>query len=355
MRPTHVILVGALVACGDPAVDLTLRLPDTDADLSCVASVRVYAWGESQIDDTTQCIVLDAPVSGFAELRDAVRGKLDLALPASGLAGIDVAGMTFEDCFGDAVFYGGAAYDGGDLAIPLVASFDCSVSADTVVKPIDYRALLGGSCLAGATRLDRGSIHPTMLEFPLPAMVYDLTQPSALVAADGTATFPDALIPIDDESCMAVGDELTGSISCIDPGAPGVCAVGTQLELTTIDVNFANASMEPNAAERHAQILFGAVWDATALVKHPIDGARIQIVDDDADAGEIHYATLPVGAPSMIDLPTATATDATGMFVAYMDRPLTLVVSAPGYSSKQVTITAADYYFGATTIVLRPQ
>jgi hypothetical protein len=356
MRPTPLILVGAVAACSDPAIDLSLRLPDTDVDLSCVQSVRVYAWGETVTDETpNQCIVLDAPVGGFAELREAVRGKLELRLPPSGLAGIDVSGMTFGDCFGDSVFYGGAEYDGGDMVIPLVANFDCSVTADTVVKPVDYRSLASGSCLGPAGRLDRGSIHPTMLDVPLPAMVYDLTEPSALVGVDGTALFPDALINIDDESCMAVGDEVTGSIGCVYPGAPAVCATGTQLELTTIDVDFANASMEPDAAARYPQIVFASVWDATAAIKHPIQGAQITVSPADVDLGEIHYATLPTGAPSMIDLPTATATDATGMFVAYMDRPVSVVVSAAGYSSRLVTLTAADYYFGALTIVLRPQ
>ena len=186
-------------------------------------------------------------------------------------------------------------------------------------------------------------------------MVWDLTEPGALVGLDGTALFPDALLNIDDASCMAVGDELTGSISCIDPGAPAVCATGNQVELTTIDVDFANASMEPIAAARYPQIVFGAVWDATATIKHAIAGAQIRIADDEEDPDEIHYATLPAGAPSMIDLPTATATDASGVFVAYMDRPLTVIVSAPGYASRQVTLAAADYFFGATTIVLRPQ
>jgi hypothetical protein len=356
MRRIPFVIVGVVAACGDPAVDVTLRLPDTDVDLSCVQSVRVYAWGETITDDApNQCIVLDAPVSGFAELREAIRGKLELRLPPSGLAGIDVSGMTFADCFGDAVFYGGAEYDGGDMVVPLVANFDCSVRADTVVRPVDYRGMLAGSCLGPQGRLDRGSIHPTMLDVPLPAMVYDLTEPGAIVGIDGTALFPDALINIDDASCMAVGDEVSGSIGCVYPGAPGVCTTGTQLELTTIDVDFANASMEPDAAARYPQIVFASVWDATAAVKHPIQGAQVRIADADLELGEIHYATLPLGAPSMIDLPTATSTDATGMFVAYMDRPVTVVVSAAGYSSRQVTLTAADYYFGATTIVLRPQ
>jgi hypothetical protein len=321
-----------------------------------VSSVRVYAWGEDlNADPPNQCISLDSPVAGFAELQDAIRGKLELSLPASGLAGIDIGGMTYPDCFGDAVFYGGAEFDGGDMVAPLVANSDCSVRTTAVVKPVDYHAMLSGLCAGTATRIDRGSIHPTLLSAPLPTMVYDLTEPAALVGADGTATFTDALISIDPESCMAIGDEVTGSVGCVHPGAPTACAAPGQLELTTIDVDFANASMEANAAERYADIVFATVWDGTAAIKHPITGATVTMLGDDVDAASIHYATLPAGAPSLRDLPSATSTDSTGVFVAYMDHPITVQVSAPGYQSRQVMLAAADFVFGATTIALKPQ
>lgn len=360
MKRSTVIVSFAIAAgsaaCSEPTISLTLRLPDYDTDLSCVSSVRVYAWGENINDDPpNQCIALDAPVAGFAELQAAIHGKLELDLPASGLAGVDIGGMTFPDCFGDAVFYGGAEFDGGDMVAPLVANFDCSVRTTAVVKPVDYRALLAGVCAGTASRLDRGSIHPTLLSAPLPAMVYDLTEPAALVGTGGTATFADALVSIDPASCMAMGDEVTGSVGCVTPGAPTACATTGQLELTTIDSDFANASMEANAAARYADIVFGTVWDGTAAIKHPIAGARIAMVGDDVDAGSIHYATLPISAPSLQDLPTATATDSTGVFVAYMDHPITVMVTAPGYLSRQVTLAAADFIFGATTIALKPQ
>jgi hypothetical protein len=316
--------------------------------------VRVFAWGHS-FDDTppSQCIPLDAPVGSFTELEAAVRGKLELALPESGLAGIDVAGLTGGDCFGDAIFYGGAEYNGGDMVVPLAASSDCAVRSTLVVRPVDFRALLAGTCVGISGRLDRGSIHPTMLDAPLPTMVYDLTEPAALVGADGTAVFADALLPIDPDTCLAVGDETTGSIGCIEPGAPGVCTTSTQVELTTIDSDFANASMDADAGLEHAQVVFGAVWDATATIHHPIAGARITIVGED-NGGEVHYATLPLGSPSLVDMPAATTTDPSGLFVAYMDHPMTVQVSAAGYGTRQVTLSSADYIFGATTIVLRP-
>jgi hypothetical protein len=241
------------------------------------------------------------------------------------------------------------------MTIPLRANFDCSARQTLVVRPVDYLALIDGFCDAFASQLDHGSIHPTMLEQPMPAMTYDLASPPATVNATGAATFTDAMIAIDDDSCNAVGDPVTGSIGCIHPGSPGVCTTGTEVELTTIDTDFAIASMDQAASLRYAQIVFASVRDATAVPKRPVTGARIQIVDDDVELGEIHYATISPVASAMSDLVGASATDVTGLFVAYMHHPITVSVSAPGYVTRQVRLAAADFIFGAATIVLRPQ
>jgi hypothetical protein len=351
------VLGGGLAACGDSAIDVRLRLPTGDGagvDLSCVAAVRVYAWSNDELaDPPNTCIVLDEPVATFDELRDAVRGRFELELPAAGLGGIDVAGMTTADCFGDAIFYGGAEFDGGDMTIPLRPQFDCTERTTLVVRPVDYATLATtGACTTAATRLDRGSIHPTMLDAPLPAMVYELAGVAANVSAAGTATFADAMVAFDGDACTAIGDPLTGSISCLRPGSPGVCSTAGQTELATIDFDFADLSLDPTAGQRYAQVVFAAVWDATAIPPHPIANARIAI-EDAADA-EIHYAQLTAGGGSLTDLPDATATTAGGLFVAYMARPIAVTITAPGYFGRSVRLTAADFIYGATTIVLSP-
>lgn len=360
MRARILALGIAVAGCGDPAIDLTLRLPTgegADVDLSCVAAVRVYAWGHDLANEPPNtCVTLDAPVATFAALRDAVRGKVDLALPLDGLAGVEVAGLTTADCLGgDAVFYGGAEYTGGDLTIPLAASADCAARQPLTVHPVDFIGLAAtGACGSAATRLDRGSIHPTMLDAPLPAMVYDLSGPSATVDAAGTATFPDALLAVGGpEACTAVGDPQTGSIGCVHPGAPGVCAPPGQAELTTIDFDFADQSLDSTAALRYPQIVFGAVWDAVAAPPHPIAGARVE-VQGDPDAAEVHYASMAPAGMSLVETPGAQATGAGGLFIGYMDRATTVTVAAPGYYTRSITLVAADFVFGAETIALTP-
>ena len=113
--------------------------------------------------------------------------------------------------------------------------------------------------------------------------------------------------------------------------------------------------MDQAASLRYAGIVFASVHAATATPGPPIANARVTIVDEDAALGEIHYATIAAGAPAMTELVGAAATDARGLFVAYMDRPITVSISAPGYLTREVRLAAADFIFGATTIVLRPQ
>jgi len=356
MRKTSLsVLVGvaALGGCGDPAIDLSLAPATPDADLSCVAAVRVYAWGKD-INDAppNTCLPLSRPVANFRELQTAIHGALELDLPTSGLAGIDIAGMTTPDCLGgDAVFYGGAAFTGGDMTVPLRAHFDCSTRQTLEVKPVEYSTLaLTGQCGSTAPRLDRGSIHPTMLDQPLPSMVYDLSSPSAVVGGTGTAIFPDAMVSTDDDACVAVGDAVSGSIGCVLPGAPGVCTAPGQLELTTIDFDFAASSLDQGASLRYPQVVYGAVWDATANPKHAVANARVEV--EAGAAGEVHYGAV-VGT-TMADLPGAQTTDAGGLFTAYMEHPITVTVSAPGYRTRSVRLAAADFVFGASTIVLSP-
>jgi hypothetical protein len=347
--------VSAVAGCGTPAIDLELQLPPDDVDLSCVQAVRVYAWGVDVLDTPPNtCLTLDAPVATFAELRAAVRGKLELDLPVSGLAGIDVTGMTSTDCIGgDSVFYGGATFTGGDMTVPLRANFDCAARQNLVVRPVDYVALATGTCTSPATSFDPGSIHPTMLDQPMPAMVYDLTTPPATVSG-GVATL-NTMVAIDEDSCNAMGDPITGSISCIHPGSPGACTTGSEVELTTVDTDFAIQSMDQIASERYAQIVYGSVRDATSNPKHPIVGARVEIVEDDAELGEIQYATMSAPGAPLTRLVGAAATDAGGLFIAYMDHPIRVRITAPGYLTREVSLAAADYIFGASTIVLRPQ
>lgn len=56
----------------------------------------------------------------------------------------------------------------------------------------------------------------------------------------------------------------------------------------------------------------------------------------DADKIKIVYADLPAAVPQA--LAGATATSATGLFIAYVGHPLDVIVSAPGYADETVRI-----------------
>jgi hypothetical protein len=369
----------ALAACAEPVIEMRLELPPADKaarfDVSCVGAVEVFVRGTDRglpggftdpgtpADDVYDCITVDG-VSSYAELRQAIAGRFQLALPDSGLAGVDVRGSTGtckkDNAPGDTIFYAAAEHDGGDaLVIPMTPNQSCNKKSIEDVRPVDLLALTrSGVCPPpvpdGADRgVDSATMHPTALN----ETYFDYNGDYAGIAG-GVAKLP--LYPsTGDEACIAVdywenADVMT-SMSCVRRG-PGVCSTPDQIELPIISYAAAGMTVDIQAVDAYGGAVIGGVWGTTPT------GGRVKLPSAtvkparpaDADKVKIVYADYPAGAMSPRELPGATATNATGLFIAYVGRPIDFIVSAAGYADEIVRMGSPDDPSTALIVLTRP-
>jgi hypothetical protein len=353
----------ALAACGDPAIEMHLELPPSDVassfDVSCIGAVEVYVRGNDRgrpgtseadpgqpPDDLDDCITIDS-VHSFSELRSAIAGRFELALPASGLAGVDVRGSTGtckkDVAPGDSIFYGAAPYAGGDsLAIPMTPNVSCGGKRPEAVRPVDLVALTRtGQCPAllpdGAGTVYSGTIHPIALE----SSIFDTNDDLGSLVGN-VASLP-LYVTSSDASCVAVAyggnSSAMTSASCARR-ANGVCSATGQIELPIIDWNVAYQAATAASIDQYGGWVIGGVWGPDAAgVKVRLAGATLRPAKaTDADKLKIVYADLPAGAAGPRELAGATATNATGLFIAYVGGPVDVIVSATGYADQTVRI-----------------
>lgn len=362
-----VAAVAALAAaCGDdPAIEMRLQLPDSSAtsgfDVSCIGAVEVYVRGTDRgrlgtseadpgqpPDDLDDCITIDS-VHSFSELRSAIAGRFELALPASGLAGVDVRASTGtckkDVAPGDSIVYGAAKYaGGGSLTIPLTPNLSCGGKRPETVRPVDMLALTRNiQCPAnlpdGAGTVYSGTIHPV-------ALVSSIFDSNDDIGSLGTnlASLP-LYVTAGADSCVAIAyGGNTGAMttaSCARRGT-GVCTVPgqNQIELPIIDGSVAFQAATAALIDQYGGWVIGGVWGVeTTTTRIRLPGATLRPANAaDADKLKIVYADLPTGAASPKELAGATATNATGLFIAYVGRPLDVIVSAPGYADETVRI-----------------
>jgi hypothetical protein len=325
--------------------------------VSCVTAVEVSARGTDRgrlpegpsdpgqpADDIDDCIEI-SDVHSYAEVRREIAGRFALALPVSGLAGVDVRGSTGtckkDNAPGDPIFYASARYKGGDeLVLPVVPSLSCAGKRPEAVRPVDLLALTRtGQCPAllpdNLGGVDAGTIHPLALA----EAIFDPGDDIGTMVGN-VASLP-LYVTTTEPSCIALaygdnGGAMT-TASCVRR-APGVCTTGNQIELPIIDGNIAFQAASVATIDQYGGWVIGGVWgtDATGT-KIKLAGATIKPArTTDSERAKIVYADYPTGAASPRELAGATSTNATGLFFAYVGRPIDFIVSAPGYRDETV-------------------
>lgn len=323
MRPLVVVWLG-LVACGEQAIEMTLRLPEDDAhwDTSCVQTIEVYTAGANypqQSDDFLgQTLDLsDTPAPTYAALKQAVRGKFEVAIPDSGLSAVEMYGWNGQSGFvspstvPDLIFYARVPYTGQDtVSIDLVANLDCRLSP-VAVRPIDLISLVTTrSCTAAAVPdadgyATLGTLSPGLYK---PYLFWWGGSRGAPLT-DGVARF-DAPTDVGPQTCLEVtGYSATAfSSSCVTSNR--ACAQPGEIEAVLIDDTYARNSLDAQIQTTLRGGVVGAVLDAA---HNPIAGATVTIPPD---RGRVVFVNVDVPGKRLVPV-AGEATTASGMFILY--------------------------------------
>jgi hypothetical protein len=358
MRASLVLL--ALGACADPAIELSLKLPTPPAgfDLSCVTSITTLALGNNQGDEKTPpdveggCIDV-AGMGSFAEVQRAMAGKFTMPLPSSGLLGLTVNGSMgrCDDVdFYESVFYGGAPARGDSVEIPIVANLSCNMQNKPVsVHPIDMLALATAKTCPVTMdgRVFSASYRPLMLGDEMPAMTFEFGNSASSQWMTGTtkvAVFSQAASP---KTCVAVGYEsLTqnGGGRCVEDALPTLCAPAGEIELPIIAMDFSYQSRDLTLVAQYGEPVIGAVWEiGAAAAKVPITGATVTL--DDPSQGIVVYVERSVTNTKLQQRVGAASTAGEAFFMVYTKgAPTTITVTSPLHTTQKYKIaTSADY------------
>lgn len=365
--------LGLVIGCGEPAIDVSLRLPDAtnggDFDVSCVKSVRVYAVGNSYPADDgdyeASCIPV-ANAATYADVKAQLADELALDLPDSGLQGIGVFGRADGGCeipedspgFYDAavppldtVFHGETYYEDGD-ALTITVSGSMSCEASTVrAAPIDMLDLIATKDCAMAKAPDgvlvgTGTIYPLLPGYT----VWSGGFTHAGTTTAGVATFSGHTV-VGPNTCLGLHAE-TGpeefTSSCHVPG-PACADVGT-LEPVMLPIATVNNSLDGTKMTLWHAALFGLVWQKTpgTTTGAPVAGATITVPPE---LGEIVYAE-PTPAGDRFTPTNGAATGPSGTFILYTNSMVQLKVAGAG-TSREVTVTATPFEPATAIIVLK--
>ena len=360
------LLLGS-AACADPAIDMKLVVP-TDAvaasfDTSCVGAVQVYVDGKNyptpDITDYKQaCIPITTNPATFADLAAELQGKFDVAIPDSGLMGIEIYGFG-GDCDQvenppdgapepDLSFFGSMPYIGQDeIDLTMVPNVSCT-HAPVTVDLVDMLALNATKQCASATVTDSGAGADLGTLSPNQLMAgVNYYGSNGAASTNSVAAFSGATT-IGSEDCLAAsaGSSATDGVSCVSTTGSTVCATGGQIEVPVINYTVAMASTDPNNIQNFGGVLFGTVWGTVGTVKQPITGATISLADPNAKGTIVYFdqpAGVETGTGSLTLRAGATSTDASGMFGLYANEIVDVTVTANGKTKTvRMAATASD-------------
>ena len=360
------VLLAALAACTEPAVEMTLVPAKTSApvDLSCVGAVDLLPIPvDDQVGDFdigmrvtadnqhVPCVDLARSPTSFADLEAQIAGKFDMPLPPGGLAGVELRGRpgNCEDvpAYHMSVFYGGALFHPGEdsLAIPVRYNVSCDQQVTMKVHTVDLISLIKTKTCTSTTigQVFEGTVRPTMLDAPnFPATVFEAGPAFLSPDKNGISSIPTYNKSFEG-SCLSaswVVEASAGVSSCITPGAPTACS-GTDVELPTFDYAYANSA-------GFGSPLIGAVWSNTGT-PGPVTGATI--TPDETAGATITYGD--VGDNGFQPTPNGTSTNTSGMFTMFAQDVVGVTVAAPGHPSRHVFIGNGPELPGTALIVLQ--
>jgi hypothetical protein len=340
-----------LAACGEEAIEMTLQVPEDSEqwDTSCVQTIEVFTAGANYPDQSNDYIgqtldLSDDPADSYAALKQAVRGKFEVAIPDSGLSAVEMYGWNGQsgffspELFPELIFYSRVPYTGQDtIDIELVANLDCRLSP-VIVRPIELMKLVTTKSCAMAAVTDPmgfasiGTLSPGLYK----PYLFGWGGVHGAPVANGLASF-NAPLMAGPQSCLAVyGFTATSSTGgCVTPTK--ACATGTEIEAVLVEDAYA-LSLDAGIQETLRGAVVGAVLDAT---KTGIAGATVAV-----DSGMVVYVNPDTATKRLV--PTGgTTTGASGMFVVYSNDLAETSVTANG-QTKTVTIGAQRTFSDGT-------
>ncbi|MEJ7598773.1 MAG: hypothetical protein WKG01_12770 [Kofleriaceae bacterium] len=357
MKP-WIVYVLLAAGCGDKVIELSLRLPSSEVaaqnDTACVTAIEVIAEGNDYPNDPNDlrrdCIEPGA-VPTYSAIRDAVRGKFELAIPSSGLGRIAMRGhagncepivdIPDDPVKPDLIFYGGSEYDGGDsLVVPLVPNLSCTRRAVTA-KPLDVLKLAAGGATPCVTAeladLQAGVSVGTLSPRPFDDELEYWGGVSGASLANHVASF-EALMQPGAGSCVAAyaGNPLLVTIGCLPTGGRNACTPQGILEVPVINSDVAFASLDQTKITRYEGAVFGLVYGAAA----PIANATVTIDAADQDRAEVVYLDMATGVENGVGRLTPlaqTSTGPDGLFVVYTNGLVTVTVGT-GATTRKVRV-----------------
>lgn len=355
MRRAYLLTL-LLAGCGDPAVDVSLRLPSaaTQAmyDTSCVTAVEIYVNGGNYPDDTgdylRDCIDVTSPAMTFSELRERIRGRFDMKIPASGLSGIELyaynGGCTAANPRDyDLVAYGSAPYVGDDsIALPVTPNLTCT-QGDYTLRAVDIlKYVKSASCTQSAWTQGKIGLS-TISPLPFTQTAYWWGGQSSGMATTGVVNVRGLALGIGVNSCLAASLYTTqyDEVTCMAPADQRVCATGGELEAPMIDVTVGYMSADPTKINRWGAVVYGAVVGPAAIAN-----ATVTIDPADKDKGEVVYLDAPAGVENGTGTLTATggtATGPSGLFAVYTQSLVHITITGNGKTVTRTVGTEEDY------------
>lgn len=324
-----------IAGCGEATIEMTLKLPDDPDrwDTSCVQTVEVYTAGLNYPDVSNDYIGQTLDISNrraptYQDIRNAVRGQFDVAIPESGLSAVEMygwnglSGFFPNGTFPDLVFYARVPYVGQDVVtIELVPNQDCKLS-NISVRPIDLIRMVSTRSCAMAAVDDTeqgfasiGTLTPGLFQ----PYLFGWGGTHGAIVTGGIASFQ-ASTMVGPESCLAVySSTLTGTTSqCVSQTK--ACAQGNEIEAVIVDDVYAN-SLDASIQDQFRGGIIGAVVDPA---KAPVAGATVELPPG---MGQVVYVRLDTATRRLV--PTGgTSTDATGMFIVYTNDLAPAIVTA---------------------------
>lgn len=382
MRPPLFLAIacGISAACAESPIELRLALPDpatvSEFDLSCLHAVKTRVIGNDNGDGRGAevhegCVDFDTAPQTFSDLAARLRDQFRFDVPRGGLAGVQVSGFSgrCSDPMGtfESIMYGGAPNEGrGTLTIPIKPGVSCNMTQSYNVHVFDLAALYatlpaGGTCAAppDSIKISAGLIRPSMLGDRAPRTAFEYGR-SSINTSDGTARVQSYRPPTAAPACSAIAYRGTSSVgvSCIrpPPQARGICGGADELEIISLPIAQAAASIDLSLSAAYGFVVFGSVWEASGS-RVPIAGATVELADP--SRGKVVYIDIsaetgasPPRLRQMVPV-SGQATNASGGFLLYIAGDATdIVVRAPNHVSQTVRVASAPDTLPAVAVAL---
>jgi len=356
----------SLAACGDTSVTLALQLPgDVEKwDTSCVDTIEVFTDGgnyPADLTDDKENSFSVTPSATLAGLEAAIRGKIDIPIPGTGLSGVELYGWSGTPGFnnptmhiGEQLFSAFAPALGQDtLDLKLVPTVNC-IKHTLLVRPLDLVKYVtplavatppAPDCAAAAlpddgTVVQIGSLSPARYE---PGLFYWGAPTTASLSSGGTTlNGPTTMGP---ESCLATriyigAAGMPHTASCAQYST-GACGKSGELELPYIDPTYAMNSTDEALSTQYGGMTVGVVVhsNGTPGQNVPVAGAQVVVLGDASGTAKVQYVDIQSAGKKLVPRDGGTATTSSGMFIIYSNDLLSVKVTA-GAQTKTVQIGA---------------